>query len=720
MVGTGDLGSIISEALAQAGVRVVAPESGSQDAVDLTIVVLEGATFGELLGVAAEFLEQNRVVLFVTVEGDSAVVGPVTVPGVSACLECRLRQGIGKGAGAAEVDAFRGRGTGRYADLAAGVADAICNRLIGVASDLTSPDQRTFTWAAICGAEGIGWATVLPSGRCRLCCAPVPPAASGAIGRASMVEVAARFEQEGFEGEMAFSSAPVDHPDRYRTVGILGGGTAGYLTALALRARLPELEVTLIESRAIPIISVGEATTPEMVKMLHSPAFLGFDMADFHERVRPSFKLGIQFLWGEPEGRFNYPFQYAPLADPMVHDGHLDAQNLASLLMANDRVPLIDAGGPEPHSLLELIRFAYHLDNERFVRFLTIEAVRRGVRRLDATIVAAETTHDGVEVDHLVTDDGRELRFDLYVDASGFRSVLLGGALRSPFVSYSSSLFTDRAIVANAPHGGNVKPYTRAHTLESGWCWTIPFEDSDHHGYVFSSAFSTDDEAEAEMRRVHPELGDTRAIAFRSGRHEHFFHGNVVAIGNAYGFVEPLESTALHMVIYELEHLTNHFPLRHDAATKHRLSVRMNDLWDELRWFLSIHYRCNRRQDSAFWREVRATADISGATERLTMFAERAPLSDRPSLFYSAVPPDFFAADHAFDTLLLGQGVAGRLGPPRHDPADWRRRASLRRQVAACALPQAEALPLLRDRHPDLLRRFVERPDSWLHQWIPR
>src|SRR5262249_4452892 len=435
----------------------------------------------------------------------------------------------------------------------------------------------------------------------------------------------------------------------------------------------------------------------------------------------PTFKLGIQFLWGEAgDGRFNYPFQYAPLLDPVVHEGSPDGQSLASLLMSADRAPLIADGNGAAHSLLQIVRFAHHLDNERSVRYLTEEARRRGIHHLDTMVRGAVVTADGEEIDHLVTEDGRELRFDLYVDASGFRSVLLEGALRSPFESYAGSLFTDRAIAGNAPHGGLVRPYTQAHTFDSGWCWTIPFEESDHLGYVYSSAFSNEEEALAEMRRVHPNLGEHRHIRFRSGRHAHFIKGNVVAIGNSYAFVEPLESTALHMVIYELEHLTNHFPLKTDRATKGQLNRKMNDLWDQLRWFLAIHYGFNRRLDAKFWHAARAEVDISGVEERIELFRERAPLSDRPSLAYSVFAPDFFSGDHAFDTILLGQKLLARLGRPRCSPEAWQRRAALRRKVVESALPQTAALPLLRDDRPELLRRFVDTPASWGHTWIAR
>ncbi len=724
VVGNGEFGSIVARACDATGALSSTIVSGPDECVDadLTIVAVEDITIGKLLELGRTLLATGRTALIITVEGDDVVAGPVVVPGVTACLECRLLRSFGDQPDAtgalAKLAPFS---TGSTADVSPAVLDEAAHVVADAMSGLTRvvPGRRPFTAAAVFSARRRDRATILPSGLCGSC--PHAVDTDTPIARAALAELSEELAVEALGAELGYSPRPALHPDRYRSVGILGGGTAGYLAAMALRARIPELEVTLIESSKIPIISVGEATTPEMVKFLHAPPLLGFDIVDFHRRVRPTFKLGVQFVWGrERKGSFNYPFQYAPLIDAVVHDGDIDTQCLGSQLMCADRAPVVDGANAAMHSLLETVRFAYHLDNEPFVRFLSEEAASRGIKHIDTTVDSVVSTPDGEEIDYLVTEEGQHLKFDLYVDASGFRSVLMDGALGSPFTSFAGSLFTDSAIAANEAHDGVVKPYTRAETLESGWCWTIPFEDSDHIGYVYSSAFSTPDEALAEMKRSHPGMGEHRHVRFRSGRHEHFFKGNVVAIGNAYAFVEPLESTALHMVIRELEELTNHFPLKHDTMTKDRLNRSMNGLWDQLRWFLAIHYKFNRRLDTDFWKAVRADADISGAEERLGLFRERAPLSDRPSLFYSVIPPDFFSSDHAFDTILIGQRVDARLGSPRSSAEEWDRKVALRRKIVDRTIGQAEALPLLRDREPELLRRFVDSPHSWVHHWTAR
>ena len=175
----------------------------------------------------------------------------------------------------------------------------------------------------------------------------------------------------------------------------------------------------------------------------------------------------------------------------MGETGNVSAFTLQAILMARDVTPVLKTNG-QLQSFLPMVSFAYHLDNARLVRYLSRTGVARGVEHLDARIVdaalAPETEADGEpRIQHLVTDDGRELAFDLYVDCSGFHSFLLEKKLGTPFQSYASSLFTDRALAFNAPHGGKLKPYTTARTMESGWCWNIPMMESDHLGYVFSS-----------------------------------------------------------------------------------------------------------------------------------------------------------------------------------------------------------------------------------------
>jgi tryptophan 7-halogenase len=520
------------------------------------------------------------------------------------------------------------------------------------------------------------------------------------------------------------SRPTIDASARVRRIGILGGGTAGWFTALALRAQLPGLDVTVIESPSIPIIGVGEASVPSLVAFLHH--YLKLDVIDFMREVEPTWKQGIRFEWGLPGSYvFQAPFDWEVNGIGMLgslgETGDVSSFTLQAMLMARDVTPVIRSGG-RLQTFLPAFSFAYHLDNRRLVSYVTKQALARGVRHLDCKIVDAPLAPSPVggdgepEIAHLVTDDGRKLEFDLYVDCSGFRSVLLGDKLGTKYHSYASSLYTDRALAFNAPHGGHLKPYTTARTMEHGWCWSIPILESDHLGYVFSSAYCSEDEALAEARGLWPDLTNERVVRFRSGRHDRLWVGNVFAIGNAYAFVEPLESTGLLMISRAVASLTRAFPIERDNAVMKRfVNTTVGRDWDRLRWFLAVHYKFNRRLDSRFWQDVRAGADVSGLENALEIYEAMGPLSLLPRSVRASVIEEaniFFYGISGLDCILLGQKVpCPKL--EREPPTTWRERRQTAMAFVRRALPQAEALRAVEE-HPNWLRELVDNPASWV------
>ncbi len=517
--------------------------------------------------------------------------------------------------------------------------------------------------------------------------------------------------------------APEVRPDSYRTVGIVGGGTAGFLTALALRKKLPHLAVTLIESSQIPIIGVGEASTPNLLQFLHGS--IGLDVVELYQKVRPTWKQGIKFEWGEPGTyHFQAPFDWGTnsvgLLGSLKYDGNINAQTILSLMMERDVSPVLRLGEGRYASFLGHAPHAYHLDNETFVRYLHEVTIRAGVTYLDRKITAAVTTADGQEIDHLVTAEGEKLRYDLFIDCTGFRSLLLEGKLGSPFISFASSLFTDRALTFNVPHGGHLKPYTTAKSMHSGWCWIIPTEKADHCGYVHCSAFCNPDEAEREARAAFPQMSKPHNVVhFRSGRHGEMWKGNVIAIGNAYGFVEPLESTGILMIHETVEALTKVFPeSKADRSVKDLLNRWVGSRWDALRWFLSVHYKFNRRFSTPFWTEVRDRTDISGAQSLLDAFRELAPLFFRDPASHNVlktwVTNSLFGLQ-AYDCILLGQKEPARLFEVTEPEAKWRERKSLALALCDMALPEADALRVVHQ-HPELLVQAMSEPGGWLER----
>jgi tryptophan 7-halogenase len=499
-----------------------------------------------------------------------------------------------------------------------------------------------------------------------------------------------------------------------RTVGVVGGGTAGYFAALALKRRFPELDVTLIDSSALPVIGVGEATTTLMPPFLHRQ--LGLDIVEMFRAVRPTFKLGIKFLWGPPDvGFFTYPFGDAWPLESFVFEGDLRPQSLSSLLIGEGRGPVVRAPDGSLLSLLPSLKFGYHLDNQPFVAHLARAALGAGIEHLDVRLDAAEAMDGGAGIAALRAADGRTLRFDLYVDATGFRSMLLEGALGSPFQSYASSLFCDRAIVASMPRRGPVEPCTTAETMDAGWCWRIPMIGEDHRGYVHASAFLDEDAAVAEMRAKNPDMGEPRTVRFRSGRHRDFWVCNTVALGNAYGFVEPLESTALHMIILQIGYLLDGLSaLRRggfDPASKERANRAVGAHWDYLRDFLAVHYRFNRRLDTPFWRAAREETDVSGMTDLLDRFRREGPWLEADGRRFAVSDPTFGYA--GLMMILLGQRAEGsEHARASMDRGTWGALLARYHGVAARALPHGEALQALLA-SPSMLAQFVASPRSW-------
>ncbi|MEV6848467.1 tryptophan halogenase family protein [Actinoplanes sp. NPDC051411] len=508
-----------------------------------------------------------------------------------------------------------------------------------------------------------------------------------------------------------------DDPDAIRTVGVIGGGTAGYLTALALRARRPWLDVTLIESSDIPVIGVGEATTPPLLAFLHH--YLGIDPHDFLEKVRPTWKLGIKFDWGPYADGIMAPFDWGAnsigVLGSLAERNDPNAYTLQSLFMLHNRVPVFRLDGERYVSLMDDLPFAYHLENRALVKYLTDLARERSIKHLDAQISDVELSGEDW-IDSLRTTDGRTLEFDLYIDATGFRSKLLGQTLKTEYTSYSDSLFTDTAVTGYTEQSEAIEPYTTAATMDAGWCWSIPVHDENHVGYVHSSAFMSADAAADEIQRQHGTVKDLRTVKFRSGRYDKTWRGNVIAVGNAYAFVEPLESSSLLMLVFTL---MSAMPLLPDSwkqpAPREVLNRVTAERWDGLRWFLALHYRYNRRRSTPFWQEVWTRTDVSGIEPLLEIYAGGAPLHLRDPLtrrLARAAAPTFYELD-GVDCMLLGQNYPATLVENSEPPQAWRARKAAADVLVSRALTQREALKAFHAR-PELTQNLVFGRHSWV------
>jgi tryptophan halogenase len=390
--------------------------------------------------------------------------------------------------------------------------------------------------------------------------------------------------------------------------------------------------------------------------------------------------VGIKFLWG-PRPYFNYTFtpqfsgSYEPLPKPNGYyaDAGIEFADQASALMTLDKVFARDrSGAPD----LSRNHAAYHLENTDFVAYLEASALERGIRILDETVASVEQSEHGIRA--LLCCSGSRIEADFWVDCSGFSSFLLGKALQVPFVSFKPSLFCDRAVVGGWERGSDevIKPYTTAETMNAGWCWQIEHDYRINRGYVYSSPFISDAEAEEEFRRKNPKVGPTRVVRFISGYYERNWEKNVAAIGNSAGFVEPLESTSLLVICDEALALARSFAecdLVPGAAIRDTYNKWCTQTWESIRGFLALHYKFNTRLRTPFWRACQNETDLGDRAQHYVSYFQE----NGPSLLWMNTlieGRDVFGPE-GWVAMLIGQDVPYRrtYSPGEAEKKTWKK-----------------------------------------------
>jgi len=485
---------------------------------------------------------------------------------------------------------------------------------------------------------------------------------------------------------------------------VLGAGSAGFLAALTLKMKVPALQVTVLRSKDIAIIGVGEGTTAIVPKHLHS--YLGIDVGEFWRDADPVPKLGIRFLrWGPRPYfdyvfgyQFNYRFNALPMEVGFYCEDDVADASISAALMARNRGCLRGRDGAPALTG----DFGYHLENQHFVALLERYIVRLGIPIVDDTVT--EVVQDEQGVRQLKLASGAAMDADLYLDCSGFRSVLLGKTMQEPFVSYKSTLFCDRAVIGGWDRVADepIQPYTTSEIMESGWCWRIDHPKRINRGYVYSSAFISDEQAEREFRQNNPKVQSTRVVPFVTGRYRNAWVKNVVGIGNAIGFVEPLEATALGVICAAMQNLAQVLFVTGGQvqASARTLFNRFSETqWEQIRRFLGIHYKLNTRLDSPFWRECREHTDLAGAEEIVEFYRDHGPTALFGNVLCQAT--DSFGPE-GYLTMLLGQKEPHRR---QYHPSDAERSTwqDIRRWIVSQAsqgMPVSETLDAIRRRPP--------------------
>lgn len=462
---------------------------------------------------------------------------------------------------------------------------------------------------------------------------------------------------------------------------VVGGGTSGWMTASYLQAAFGDrVNITLVESANVGVIGVGEAT---FSTIRHFFDFLGLAEEDWMPSCNATYKLAVRLEnWRAPGHSFYHPFERlrivdgVPLTDwwqQLQPTGAFDRDCflIASLCDAKSSPRHLDGRlfeqdfleqGTRPRFRTTLsdqntqFPYAYHFDAALLAEYLSKYAIARGVRHIVDDVVDVALDERGW-VSHVVTKEQGELRGGLYVDATGFRSMLLGKKLAEPFVSFADTLPNDRAVALRVPidmERTGLRPCTTATAMDAGWIWTIPLYGRVGTGYVYASDYCDPETAEQTLRRfVGPDAEDIEAnhIRMRIGRSERAWVGNCVGIGLSAGFVEPLESTGIFLIQHAIEQLAKHFPGQDwDPRLRDSYNRVTAQAIEGVREFLVLHYRGAARADNDYWRDTNTRRIPDGLAERLETWQVRLP--DAQSVY-----PHYHAFEaYSYVCMLLGLG----------------------------------------------------------------
>jgi tryptophan 7-halogenase len=451
------------------------------------------------------------------------------------------------------------------------------------------------------------------------------------------------------------------------TIVIVGGGTAGWMVAAALSHFLESgYHIRLVESEEIGTVGVGEATIPQI--NLFNTA-LGIDEDAFLKATHGTFKLGIEFVdWLRPGHRYHHAFgdigrdvglmgfqhlwHRARMAGTAKDLGYYSLNNMAALAGKMQRGPARTA------KTLPAMPYAFHFDASLYALFLRRFAEMRGVSRIEGRIVTSELDGLNGHVRAVVLDSGNRIDGDIFVDCSGFRGILIQQALETGYEDWTRWLPCDRAMAVPCERAGPLLPYTRSTARAAGWQWRIPLQHRTGNGYVYSSAHVSDDEAAATLlaNLDGAALADPRPLKFTTGKRKKVWNRNVIAVGLASGFMEPLESTSIHLVQAAISRLLKMLPGKTMIDADIDEFNRQADFEVErIRDFLILHYKANERLDSPFWQRCREMEIPDSLAAKIDLFRASGHIFRQHDELFTEV---------GWLQVMVGQGIM----PSGHHP----------------------------------------------------
>ena len=423
--------------------------------------------------------------------------------------------------------------------------------------------------------------------------------------------------------------------NKLKTIVIVGGGSAGWMTAAALSRMLTpdNVKVTLIESDKIGTVGVGEATIPDMRKFNN---MLGINEAEFLKETKGTFKLGIDFIdWGRKGESYLHPFgnigvdmegidfhQYWLHSKANGNPKPLQDYSMCAVAGLHNKFILPD---PNPRSVLSHMHYAYHIDATLYAKYLRGYAEKNGVQRIEGKVENVQQNAENGNITRLEMEDGSFIDGDFFFDCTGFRALLTEKVLDVPFTDWSHWLPCDSAYTVASKREEPLLPYTKATAKSAGWQWRIPTQHRTGNGHIYSSKYMDDDEAlDILMQGLDSDpIGEPRKIKFKTGCRETLWNKNCIAIGLSAGFLEPLESTSLFLIQQGISRFITLFPTADTSSVvREEYNIQMLKEFYQVRDFIILHYVATQRDDSPFWNYCRNMSIPDTLKRKIDLFSE--------------------------------------------------------------------------------------------------